>query len=436
MTGKFHLKVNGFAVASLALALGLIACSSASTDPGLGGDTSSSSSGSSSGSSSSGGRSSSGSSSGTSSGASSGTASSGGSSSGASSSGASSSGASSGSSGSGSSSGSTSSGSSSGSSSSSGGSGSSSGGTTTTLAPPAAGTGLQIVTPDYNASDPNAKNMIVQPGQEIFLCYYVTLPNSQVEVGSFQSLMSAGSSHHFIVFQQGGQGAFSLPQANGTIVSCPFGTGQWIYATSTPGEVVSMSMPSGVGYPFPASTQIVLNMHFINAGSTVLYPKVTLNINYATNVQYQAAAMVSFNTKISVPPGTATNPGTQTVSGTCTAPVGSKFFIMSTHTHKHATAAIVDYIHNGTTTEIVHTGATTTYPVDQESGTGTDWEHPGVGQWTAPNFLTTTAGDSFKYSCTYQNTDATTVTVGETAASNEMCMSIGYYFPAGTTSCN
>jgi hypothetical protein len=26
--------------------------------------------------------------------------------------------------------------------------------------------------------------------------------------------------------------------------------------------------------------------------------------------------------------------------------------------------------------------------------------------------------------------------VGETAASNEMCMAIGYYYPAGTTSCN
>src|SRR5262249_2781953 len=76
---------------------------------------------------------------------------------------------------------------------------------------PEQGTGMQVVTPDYNAADPNAANMIVQPGQEIFLCYYVTLPNTgEVDVGAFQSWMSPYSSHHFIVFQ-GGSGAFAGP---------------------------------------------------------------------------------------------------------------------------------------------------------------------------------------------------------------------------------
>jgi Copper type II ascorbate-dependent monooxygenase, C-terminal domain len=334
--------------------------------------------------------------------------------------------------------------------SSSGGASSSSGGTSTSgvgasaadgatdLASPAAGTGIQIATPDYNASDANAKNMIVQPGQEIFLCFYVTLPNTQTEVGAFQSWMSPGSSHHFIVFQQTGAfaGFGGTPQPSGTINACPFSTGQWIYATSTPGQVVSMSMPQGVGYPFPASTQIVLNMHFINPGSTTLYPKVKLNILFATNVQYQAAAMVSFNTRINVPAATSTGPGLQTVSGTCTAPVGSKFFIMSTHTHKHATAAVVNFVHGGQSQEIVHTGTAATYPANQAPGSGTDWEHPGVGQWATPNYLTVSSGDSFTYSCSYSNSASTAVTVGETAASNEMCMAIGYYFPAGTTSCN
>ncbi|HLK39200.1 MAG TPA: hypothetical protein VKU41_20705 [Polyangiaceae bacterium] len=313
--------------------------------------------------------------------------------------------------------------------SSSGGVGAGDGGSSSDLAPPAAGTGIQIATPDYKAGDPNASQMIVQPGQEIFLCYYVTLPNQQVEVGAFQSWMSPGSSHHFIVFQGGNQ-------TNGTIQSCPIGIGQWIYATSTPGQVVGMNMPQGVGYPFPASTQLILNMHFINTTSGPLVPKVKLNIVYATNVQYQAAAMVSFNAKINVPAATAAGPGTQTVSGTCTAPAGSKFFVMSTHTHKHATAAIVTYTHLGQTQEIVHTGTTSTYPADQEQGTGTDWEHPGVGQWGAPNFLTVQSGDSFGYSCAYSNPGSTPVTVGETAASNEMCMAIGYYYPAGSTSCN
>jgi hypothetical protein len=145
-----------------------------------------------------------------------------------------------------------------------------------------------------------------------------------------------------------------------------------------------------------------------------------MNFLYAQNVQYKAAAMVSFNFNINVPPATASGPGTQTVSGTCRAPAGSKFFAFTTHTHKHATAADVTYTTNGQTTNIVHT---------------VDWEHPDVGLWHAPDFLTVQQGDTFTYSCSYQNDGSSAVTVGETAASNEMCMAIGYYFPAGSAAC-
>jgi hypothetical protein len=306
------------------------------------------------------------------------------------------------------------------------------------LAAAAANAGFYIETPNYDANDPNANNLIVMPSQEIFLCYYVTLPNTaEVDIGGFQSWMSPGSSHHFIVYQLGGTGPFAgTPQPSGTISQCRGAGGTWIYATSTPGEVIGMNMPSGVGLPFAASTQLVLNMHFINPGTEVLYPKVKLNVLFAQNVQQKAAVMVSFNTKINVPPATQSGPGTQTVSGTCSAPAGAQFFAMSTHTHKHATAAMVDFLSGGSSSEIVHTGVTQNYPADQLQGSGTDWEHPGVGQWYAPNYLTVNSGDSFTYSCTYENTGSAAVTVGETAASNEMCMAVGYYFPAGTARCN
>jgi len=308
----------------------------------------------------------------------------------------------------------------------------------TDLAAPAPGTGYQIETPDYKATDANAKNLIVAPNQEIFLCYYVTLPNkAEVDIGGFQSYMSPYSSHHFILYQQSNSGQFGLPpQPSGTVSSCGFAGGTWVYATSTPGAVVTSSMPEGVGLPFKAATQVVLNMHFINTGTTTLYPKVKLNILFAKNVKYKAAVMVSFNTSIDVPGATASGPGMQTVSGTCTAPAGSKFFSMSTHTHKHATAAVVNLVRSGVTQPLVHTGEASTYPAPQIPGSGTDWEHPGVSLWDGPDFLTVQQGDSFTYSCSYVNTASTPVTVGETAASNEMCMAIGYYYPAGSAFCN
>ncbi len=233
--------------------------------------------------------------------------------------------------------------------------------------------------------------------------------------------MTPGSSHHFITYHvgSGSAGGFGA-QPDGTIVSCAFGGGTWMYATSLAGQIIEMKMPSGVGLPLAAGTQIMLNMHFINPGSTAATPQVKLNLNTVSSVTYQAAAMFSFNTTIHVPAATAAGPGTQTVTGTCTAPVGSNFFVMTSHTHKFATLTKVNYNHNGQAYNIVNT---------------TDWEHPDVGVWDAPNFLTVKQGDSFTYSCSYSNTTSAPVTVGDTAASNEMCMEIGYYFPAGSASC-
>jgi hypothetical protein len=291
------------------------------------------------------------------------------------------------------------------------------------MAAPDPSVGMQIATPPMAFS--------VSPNQEIFPNYCVALPKD-VEIGGFQSWMSPGSSHHFILYRGGTVAAGTQPST-----SCMnAGAGAWIYASSTPGQIVTQNNPPGVGLDIAANTLLILNMHFINPGTTTAYPQLKLNLIYAKNVKYQAGTLVSFNVGINVPAGTMSNPGTQTVQGTCQAPAGSNFYQMSTHTHKHATAAWVDYVHNGQSQEIVHTGTATSYPPDQEKGSGVDWEHPGVGLWVSPNFLTVQSGDSFTYHCSYANTSSTAVTVGETATYNEMCMAVGYYFPVGAVSCN
>jgi hypothetical protein len=246
--------------------------------------------------------------------------------------------------------------------------------------------------------------------------------------------MGEGSSHHFILYK-GGIAASPNGQCGGTMSNFTGLGGAWLYASSTPGQVITENMPEGVGISIANGTQLVLNMHFINTTSQPLAAKLKLNLLDAKNVMYQAGSMISFNVQINVPAASASGPGTQTVNGTCNAPVGAKFFMMSTHTHKNATAAWVEFVHNGQTSEIVHTGPTSTYPADQEPMSGTDWEHPGVGWWSAPNYLTVGQGDSFNYHCSYKNTGSTAITVGETAAYNEMCMAVGYYFPAGAASC-
>jgi hypothetical protein len=257
----------------------------------------------------------------------------------------------------------------------------------------------------------------IQPNQEAYYCYYKTIPGSAaIQVGAFQSWMSTGASHHFITYEASAAGT-----PDGTLEQCQGVAGKWVYATSVAGQVIELKMPDGVGLSMNAGTQLVLNMHFINPNTTPISPTLKLNVLYAKNVQYQAGTMVSFNAGIDVPPAGPTGPGTQTVSGTCTAPVGSKFFALTSHTHKHATDTKVNYVSAGQTENVVNT---------------TDWESPDVGLFYGPNFLTTKAGDTFTYSCAYSNSGSTPVLVGETAATNEMCMAIGYYFPAGNASCN
>ncbi|HXQ28976.1 MAG TPA: hypothetical protein VN848_06870, partial [Gemmatimonadales bacterium] len=209
------------------------------------------------------------------------------------------------------------------------------------LAPPASADGFQIVLP--------ANSVTIQPGQEAYYCYYRTIPGSAtIDVGAFQSWMSTGSSHHFITFEGG-----NMP--DGTLEQCSIGNGKWIYATSVAGQIIELKMPDGVGLQMAAGTQLILNMHFINPTSTATSPTLKLNVLYGQNIQYQAGTMVSFNASIDVPPAGPTGPGMQTVSGTCQAPVGSKFFAITTHTHKHATNASVNFIAGGQTQNIVST---------------------------------------------------------------------------------
>jgi copper type II ascorbate-dependent monooxygenase-like protein len=275
------------------------------------------------------------------------------------------------------------------------------------LPAPAAGDGVQFVL--------QSGQVTIQPNQEAYYCYYKTIPgNAAIEVGAFQSWMSKGASHHFIAYETTGG------QADGSLGVCAGAGGQWVYATSVSGQIIELKMPDTVGYKMAAGTQILLNMHFINPGTTPISPTLKLNVLFAKNVQYQAGSMISFNTAINIPAATASGPGMQTVHGTCSATAGSKFFAITTHTHKHGVATDVNFISGGQTTNIVHT---------------TDWEAPDVGLWYAPNFLTVNQGDSFTYSCAYSNSSSVPVTVGETAASNEMCMAIGYYFPAGGAFC-
>ncbi len=264
----------------------------------------------------------------------------------------------------------------------------------TTLAPPMHGD--QIVTPTIR----------VEPGEEKFLCYSTSLSTTEaVGVKSYASRMTAGS-HHMILY------ATDTPLAeDGAIVDCSGMTAVsgkrppvWTYASQEPEG--TLEMPSGVGVVLGARQHLIVDMHYLNASAEPLDVHVTVNVEtYAPGEEYTpAAAFVTYNTQIDVPPK-----GKQTVEGTCDVPAGARFFALSTHSHRYTKRATIS---DG----------------DRPLVETTDWEHPATGDYRAP-FLELATG-KLSYRCDYENPTDAAITVGESATKNEMCMAVGYFFPA------
>jgi hypothetical protein len=261
--------------------------------------------------------------------------------------------------------------------------------------------GVQIETPTFT----------LQPGEEVFKCYYTSLESeTDVNLVKMQSWMSEGS-HHFILYRMN-----EATQPDGTLIDCPdqLGSGGfsnapvWLFASQVPAN--QLVMPAGVGMPLQAHQPLMFNMHYINVTSEPITVGVTQNLEFAASAVTRAGSFVTFNTTIDVPPN-----DTQTVEGHCPPPPGAQFFMMSTHSHKRTTQATARRFADGVM------GSTL---VDTQ-----DWEHPSVALWD-PKFTTFADGEEIGYSCTYQNTTNQPITVGESAEKNEMCMAIGYYFPA------
>lgn len=246
----------------------------------------------------------------------------------------------------------------------------------------------------------------LRPGTEATYCYYFRMPNtSTVGVKQWQSMMTPGS-HHMILYFTASELA---PEGTLTTTGCGAGRAVWAYAAQTPEQ--TFAMPPGVGMTVEAGQPAFLQMHYLNATERPRQVRVSLNAEtYRDTESYTpAAAYVTYNSNISVPPGTPASPGTATAGGLCTVPSSAKFFSLSTHVHKQGTRTLVL---DGTQTVF-------------ES---TDWEHPGARTFEAPYYSFGSGG--LNYRCEYKNPTSRVVTDGDSAELDEMCMAIGYFFPA------
>jgi len=256
-------------------------------------------------------------------------------------------------------------------------------------------TGFQIVTPEIE----------IAPGEEVTYCYYTTVPIDAVAgVKRWESHMTPGS-HHLILYLLGNG------PADGTLTEdCNFfdggsGAPVWAYAAQT--VDAAFAMPDGVGMDIGADQRAVVQMHYLNASDDPIVAHVAINgETHEPGAEYiKAAPYVTYNTQISIDPG---EPGS--AGGSCQVPPNAKFFLMSTHSHRFSTR-----------TEVKNGGE-----MVLESN---NWEHPESQAWEAEPFYEFTSG-RLDYRCEYFNGSEQVVETGDSALTDEMCMAVGYFFPA------
>jgi hypothetical protein len=272
--------------------------------------------------------------------------------------------------------------------------------------------GFQIVTPTID----------IAAGDEVTYCYYFRAPNTtELSIKRWASRMTPGS-HHMIVYltptDRKTPGTMSTE-------SCGFlsgGTGTaWTYAAQNVLAELALPADDGtgvpVGQPIRAQQSGFIQMHYLNAGDNVLRAHVELNAYaYDEGVQVTPAGpYVTYNTEIDLAAGSPTNPTKGEVSGNCDVPLeaGSKpakFYTLSTHSHKQS-------VHT-----FVKDGANMVFE-------STDWDSPDGATWSSAPFFSFTSG-KLTYQCEYRNPTNRVIQTGDSAETEEMCMAIGYYFPA------
>jgi hypothetical protein len=260
--------------------------------------------------------------------------------------------------------------------------------------------------------------------------HYFRTPNTKmIGVKRWKSEMTPGS-HHLILYTTGNTDV--KPPGTISAQGCGGGAGgglnvpTWTYSAQTPTADLQLPADDGTGTPLgmdvAPNTAAFIQMHYLNTTDNVIKAHVQLDAEaHPDGTTYtKTAAYVTFYGNISIPPMNANPPGIAwrephltLADATCAVPAGSKFWLISTHAHKQAVK-----------TEVLDGGA-----MVFESN---DWEHPMPRMHMAAPYYEFQSG-SLTYSCTYDNTGDNkmrTVTTGDSAATDEMCMASGYFFPA------
>jgi hypothetical protein len=249
----------------------------------------------------------------------------------------------------------------------------------------------------------------LMPGEERIVCIDKKLPTTAaIDMVKITSELTQGG-HHLVFYKSAATAEVSTPYTCQTFRDITTGTVP-LYIAQKPSTV--LNFPKGVAYTMPAAQMVRVELHFLNSTTAPLAVTGTVHITDAVagTVTEHANLMFYGNLKIAIPAQSTATVGPTFRKFASAAP---KIFGLTGHQHQRGTGVTIELASGATGT------ATNVY-------TNTDWADPPLTIFDPP--LVPTAGQGFRYTCTYNNPTNSTVTFGE-GVNQEMCFLWAYYYP-------
>ncbi len=255
----------------------------------------------------------------------------------------------------------------------------------------------------------------VDANGEILDCVYVRMPSDRgkVAVGSAESTFTPGS-HHFLVYRTNYD---AIPAGGDEVHTCTDAE-QFVGITGTYYEAqtpkASRVLPAGVAHVFEPGEVLLMTAHYLNATASGYDTQVhfRLHTEDTAKVKHEAGSIFFYNPMIEVPPFSVV-----TVTRTC--PLSQDIELALLWSHMHARG-------------IGFTATSDDSAAVERAGDlydSTTWSEPSPRTFPDDPPITLHANSSVTYTCTYRNTTSASFVAGQSAATNEMCILHGMYWP-------
>ena len=244
---------------------------------------------------------------------------------------------------------------------------------------------------------------MVQPGQEVFKCQFFKNPfPGDVDIKTFENHMAAGSHHMFLFLDSANQ---DQPLQDCQQGGFEFGP----YVFTTQNRDSTLTYPDTVGMAIPGNTGLEIDVHYINATQSPIMATVATTMYVAPNgsVTQHAGTIFMNNVGISVPYNASAPDMETSHTASCSLPFGANLMLAGSHMHNRGT----DFLATSGGTTIFHT---------------TDWQEPPPAVFNPP--MQIPAGN-VTWTCKYTNDSGHTLTFGQSAQNNVMCIFSAQYYP-------